>query len=452
MTVQGGINGLGNIFSITPSGTLTDVYEFGSGTDGYFPEAGLLKASNGLFYGTTFQGGPDSAGTIFSFNISTETEKDLHNFGTGTDGWDPFCTLIQVNNGLLYGEAGSGGAFYDGVLFSYNISADSETVLYNFGTDPDGNSPVGALLQVGDTLLYGATADGGAFYGGTLFSYNIISGTETDLYDFGNGTDGNGPVGSLIQASNGLLYGMTDGGGVDSNGIIFTYNIATGKETDVHDFNNTNDGSLPEGGLFQASNGLLYGMTWMGGVYHAGIIFSYNITGDSETILYNLGDNYLYGIAPLGAFIEAKDSNLYGMTAAGGVDEDGTVISFNISTGTISLICSFEETDGNFPHDNLIEDDVTGIDRLSLDNNQLSIYPNPSSDFIYVSLTLPQTQSVQLSLYNMLGQEVWNTLTNPHTNSNLIATIPVTNLSNGVYVLKVNCGGVAQEKEVVVAR
>jgi trimeric autotransporter adhesin len=95
---------------------------------------------------------------------------------------------------------------------------------------------------------------------------------------------------------------------------------------------------------------------------------------------------------------------------------------------------------------------LTGVKQLSVNSEQLSVYPNPSSDFIYVSFNSKQAQPVQLSLYNILGQEVWSSLTPANPNSNQVATIPVAGLPDGVYVLRVNEGNTAQQKEVVVAR
>jgi hypothetical protein len=89
---------------------------------------------------------------------------------------------------------------------------------------------------------------------------------------------------------------------------------------------------------------------------------------------------------------------------------------------------------------------------LTVDNNQLSVYPNPSSDFIYINLTQQQTQPVRLSLYNILGQEVYTTLTPSNTNPNSTITIPVADLPAGVYVLRVGMGNTWQQKEVVVTR
>ncbi len=116
------------------------------------------------------------------------------------------------------------------------------------------------------------------------------------------------------------------------------------------------------------------------------------------------------------------------------------------------VVVSNEANGCSTASDSMNVSSLTGLNQLSLNNHQLLVYPNPSSDFVYVNLTQQRTQPVQISLYNMLGQEVYTTLTPSHSNSNPTATIPVTGLPDGVYVLRVNEGSVSMQKEVVVAR
>ncbi len=169
-------------------------------------------------------------------------------------------------------------------------------------------------------ILWGMTPGGGSNNLGTIFNYNVSTGNEKVTYDFGNSDDGHGPTGSLIQAINGLLYGMTDSGGIYDKGIIFSYNISDSTETDLHDFGNDTDGTYPFGSLMQANNSMLYGMTFEGGVYNKGIIFSYNISTSKYTDIYDF--KYLPdGQSPYGSLIQASDSFLYGMTFGGGAVE-----------------------------------------------------------------------------------------------------------------------------------
>src|SRR5271163_2398480 len=106
---EGGANcapdGCGTIFKITPGGTLTTLHSFCSQsncTDGEYPEAGLIQATNGNFYGTTYAGGgANSRGTVFKIT-SSGTLTTLYSFCPQSgcpDGSDPQAGLAQATNG-----------------------------------------------------------------------------------------------------------------------------------------------------------------------------------------------------------------------------------------------------------------------------------------------------------------------------------------------------------------
>jgi uncharacterized repeat protein (TIGR03803 family) len=382
MTSSGG-QSIGTLFNFkTATGSDTVVHNFGIGTDGSAPIGSLLKATNGLLYGMTPTGGTyyDIAGTIFSYNILTGKETDIHDFtGSLTDGYDPQGSLIQLSNGLLYGTATSGGTYNGGIIFSYNITSGVFTDLYNFGFAFDALQPGGTLLAVNDSVLYGTTYSGGLYSIGTIFSYNINTGTENVIHSFGNTNDGYRPTGALIRAGNGLLYGMTLGGGAaNDSGTIFSYNIATGIETVLHNFGGGGDGTAPNGSLMQANDSLLYGLTADGGLYGGGTIFSYNITTGKETDLHDFG-NGTDGFEPEGSLIQASNGLLYGTTVNGlGAALGGTIFSYDIASGKETDIYNFGSYygDGTSPQGDLLEDDVSplNIDLQCNGRDQHSIY------------------------------------------------------------------------------
>jgi len=125
-TEQGGAyeyrgTGEGTVFSITTGGTEKVLHSFGNGKDGHHPYAGLLNVK-GTLYGTTYEGGLYVCGAYANcgtvFGITTDgTEKVLHNFGSGTDGRFPEAGLLDVK-GTLYGTTDSGGAYGGGTFFS----------------------------------------------------------------------------------------------------------------------------------------------------------------------------------------------------------------------------------------------------------------------------------------------------------------------------------------------
>ena len=101
--------------SITTSGDLNTIYNFGSNSDGSTPVASLLNV-NGTLYGTTSQGGLYGKGTVFSITLSGN-ETVLHSFGYGSDGATPLAGLIDVK-GTLYGTTSAGGTNGNGTIFA----------------------------------------------------------------------------------------------------------------------------------------------------------------------------------------------------------------------------------------------------------------------------------------------------------------------------------------------
>ena len=174
----------------------------------------LCQAQYPVLYGVT-QGGPGNSptlnnlfheGTIFKFNL---LETTTHNFTGKPDGSFPEFGMTEANNGLLYGITLQGGADTDGIIYSYDVSNDSEAILYTFRGDTDGRYPSGGFLQASDGLLYCMTGRGGLNDGGTLFSFDPATNQKKVLHQFGGAGDVINPGGcKLLQASNGLLYGV----------------------------------------------------------------------------------------------------------------------------------------------------------------------------------------------------------------------------------------------------
>ena len=259
-TDAGGAYGSGTVFSVMTTGTEKVLHSFQGGYDGATPLAGLINVKD-TFYGTTFYSGDKSgsAGTVFSVTMAG-TEKVLHNFRGGSDGYNPEAGLINVN-GTLYGTTAGGGVYGGlGIVFSATRTG-TEKVLHSFGRGSDGWFPEAGLINVNGTL-YGTTYYGGAHGGlGTVFSVTR-TGTEKALYSFGGGSDGTNPVASLINV-NGTLYGTTYSGGANGYGTVFSV-TTTGTEKVLYSFGGGSDGANPVASLMNV-NGTLYGTTTSGG-------------------------------------------------------------------------------------------------------------------------------------------------------------------------------------------
>jgi uncharacterized repeat protein (TIGR03803 family) len=281
-TSYAGAHGKGVIFAITTSGTETVLFSFkGSSADGSNPSGALLNV-NGTLYGTTVSGGSRSCGgggcgTIFSITTSGK-EVVRYNFKGGTtDGQSPNGGLVNVH-GKLYGTTNAGGAncIYRGAdcgtVFSVTTSG-KETVLHSFkGAPKDGQNPDGGLIYV-DGKLYGTTTGGGhspcdpSQGCGTAFALTL-SGTETVLHNFGNGTDGTVPQSALLDMK-GELYGTTASGGNAGWGTLFEISTS-GKERVLHSFNPLGGaGYYPLASLINV-NGTLYGTATGGGLGYCG--------------------------------------------------------------------------------------------------------------------------------------------------------------------------------------
>ena len=172
-TYAGGVKNNGTVFRITPSGTLTTLHRF-VGSDGAEPTGALIQASDGNLYGTTTQGGAYGHGGVFSLNQSGAFTL-LHSFCAQAgcaDGNEPQSGLIQATDGNLYGTTFQGGVYGYGTVFSLNPSG-TFTIIHSFDLHTDGAQLGGALLQDTNGTFYGTTSAGGAGNSGTIFSIDM---------------------------------------------------------------------------------------------------------------------------------------------------------------------------------------------------------------------------------------------------------------------------------------
>ena len=177
------VGGCGTVFKMTPSGSLTTLHSF-SGTDGYSVYAGLVEGTDGNLYGTTFGGGAQNAGVVFKITPSGALTV-LHSFCSQTsctDGAYPRAALIQATDGNFYGTTFQGGANNSqGTVFAITPGG-SLTTLYSFCAQTgcaDGTNPIGGVIQASDGNFYGTTYAGGADNSGTVFKLSVSYKTLT---------------------------------------------------------------------------------------------------------------------------------------------------------------------------------------------------------------------------------------------------------------------------------
>ena len=170
-----GLNGQGTIFKITPSGAVTTLYNFCSQTncsDGAEPYGALVQADDGNLYGTVTGGGAYGDGTVFKITLSG-TFTTLHSFVGATDGAYPYAALLQARDGNFYGTTFEGGSHSAGTVFKVTPSGVL-TTLHNFaGLPTDGALSTSALVQADGGNFYGTASIGGADDYGTVFRLTL---------------------------------------------------------------------------------------------------------------------------------------------------------------------------------------------------------------------------------------------------------------------------------------
>ena len=323
-TFSGGTNNLGAVFMITSTGTEKVVYSFAGGSDGSHPVAGLaLNKKTGILYGTTVYGGSTNNGTVFKLNPATGAESVLYSFLGGTDGANPYSSVVLAGANI-FGTTFNGGAFGYGTVFK--VTAGKETVLHSFNSafpTLDGSYPyAGLTLYKG--ILYGTTTLGGASNLGTVFSITK-TGSYALLYSFkGGSNDGQGPNAGVAFDKSGNLYGTTYSGGTDNAGVVFEL-PAGGAETVLHHFlRNSADGINPYASLI-FFKGSFYGTTLQGGSANAGTVFKIT-PADTETVLHAFTGG-ADGYNPYGALVLGANKTFYSTTLQGGAPNLGVVFA-----------------------------------------------------------------------------------------------------------------------------
>jgi uncharacterized repeat protein (TIGR03803 family) len=217
------VTGCGTIFKVDPSGRETVLYSFSGGLDGEFPQSSLVRGPGGNLFGATPMGGSsqcflrNGCGVVFKVD-PTGNETVLHSFAWGTEGANPYGSLVFDSLGNLYGatlyRGGTGCQNGCGAVFKLDPTG-KETVLHAFAGFPtDGANPFAGLIRDAAGNLYGTTTSDW----GTVFKLSP-TGVETLLYSFGF-PGAYSPTGNLVQDSAGNLYGAA-GGGEFENGVIY---------------------------------------------------------------------------------------------------------------------------------------------------------------------------------------------------------------------------------------
>ena len=362
------------------SNTFTKKIDFDN-THGGAP-VGSLVSYNGIFYGMTQKGGANNnSGVIFSWDPVRNEYKDIYDF-SNESGSGPTGSLTSYED-KFYGVTSSGGNFNAGVIFEFDPSNNSYTKEISLD-GINGGQPIGSLvLDKDENGFYGITQGGGERGSGTIFDWKPSTNEYSTIFDFsqdrgggippigiggdvgggqhsatpvnpnggneGTGDNGSQPIGSLVSY-NGIFYGMTQNGGTNGGGVIFSLDPETKEYTRLYEFsgagdgidinNNDGDGYHPVGSLILNENeNKFYGMTSLGGTDGAGVIFEFDPSNNSYTKEINFGD--FTGANPNDSLLLNGDK-FYGMTQKGGADGSGVVFEWDPTSNTYTELFNFD--------------------------------------------------------------------------------------------------------------
>jgi uncharacterized repeat protein (TIGR03803 family) len=328
----GGPNNLGVLFEFDPAtDSLTKKHDF----DEYKLNA-MIVTDSCTILGVAYKG---SSGAFVEWDPLSNTFTDKLKFLMAENGVLPVGHLITAENKKLYGMTHSGGIYSSGVIFEWNPASGAYSKKYDFEGSDNGETPEGSLVQTNNGKLYGMTHYGGEYSRGVLFEWDPVTGVFNKKVDF-NGEDMGGyPNGSLMQAQNGKLFGTTPSGGEpdewgQTKGVIFEWDPLTAIFAKKVNLDGAEKGSYPSPSLTEAPNGKLYGVTRTGGRNNAGILFEWD--ADKELFTKKLDFSRDSGMQPTGSLTLARNGKLYGITLAGGVHEQGVIFEWDPLTDTYS--------------------------------------------------------------------------------------------------------------------
>jgi uncharacterized repeat protein (TIGR03803 family) len=306
-----------------------------------------------LLYGHTCGGGAYNDGVIFRYNPFTNKDTVLFNFDN-TNGFCPEGNFYLATNGLLYSTTEVGGRYNLGTAFSFNPKTFTHRIIINFNdTNGEDIRGVNEFTEASNGLLYGTAWQGGTYDNGVIFSYDTNSGKDSVCFNFDSLAF---PCRSLFWDSvTGKYYGTVGGGGKYGVGGIHCFNPLTNKDSTLVNFDTIYQPQNTLSGFIRATNGLLYSMAEQGGDSNYGVIYTYDISTGTLKVVFSF--NGIDGMYPYGNnLLQLSSGMMYGMTYQGGSKLRGVIFSFNPATDSEKVLVNLDDTTGTFPLGNLIQD------------------------------------------------------------------------------------------------
>jgi|GEM_PF-4132354 len=282
-----------------------------------------LIEHKGFFYGITTSGGNDFNGTLFRYDQTSNATETLHHFFS--PGFNDEARNIVITQGdKIF------GVLRDGEIFKYDLNTNEyDTVGFTSNT-----TVFSGLTLANNGKIYGATFSGGADNFGTIFEVDTAALTITTIHEFNN-TNGAYPRNTLTQASDGNLYGTTGNGGSNDQGTLFKIDISNNTFNTVFEFNSSNNGEYPYITLTEGPDGLLYG------VLEDDVLFGFDTNSGQLAKLIALNNstvgNFVFSLTTI-------NNELIGLTADGGINDEGSLFKFNPTDNTFEVYFNFSDT------------------------------------------------------------------------------------------------------------
>jgi len=335
--------------AVAPAGVhaeanVTFLHHFNGADEGCEPRAGVSFDRAGNLYGTAFGCGVLDKGVIYKL-APDGTFSVVNDFPRDGDGRRPEAELVMSGSGKAWGVTLAGGNVADqGTVFELSPTGHVKT-LYAFTGGSDGSNPVGLLVRDAAHNLYGVTNQDGAGHFGVIFKV-AADGSFSVIYTFTELSQGGEPTSGLAADAQGNLYGAAGGG---SNGDGMVYKLTPdGSYSVLYSFGaDSDDGQFPVGTPAMDNQGNLYGTTFGGGHYGAGIIYKIAPDGTKTTLYTFEGTTLGDGTGPNGVILAGK--KLYGTTQNIARDDLGTVFRYNLSNGQYRKIYTFKKQQGYLP-------------------------------------------------------------------------------------------------------
>ncbi|MCX8470633.1 MAG: hypothetical protein ORN55_02525, partial [Chitinophagaceae bacterium] len=322
----------------TSSNTISKKFDFQSAINGANPQASLTNTLGGRIFGVAKFGGINGAGILFEYFPTTNTYTKLVDFSV-TFGKNPIGTLCEAPNGKLYGTTDKGGLSDFGTIFEFNPTGNVFTKkLDNTSNTPELNSFV---YSTGNKLINVSTSASNPSTispDGAIVEYDYSTNTLTKLYSFANTTGAN-PQGTMFKANNGKLYGQTPSGGANNVGVIYEFDHATNTYTKKIDLAQST-GKIGYAGFTIGNTNSILGVAYEGGLNGGdpsnfdGVLYEYNFVANTYTVKYNFALSS--GSKPKGPLCLASNGKYYGLTTLGGANGKGVVYQYDLATNTFT--------------------------------------------------------------------------------------------------------------------